>query len=152
MQKTVDQLHYWLIKVPEVFHVMTEAESTKRPAPKKWSKKEVIGHLCDAAIVHLERLLQIQYEASPYVVTTFDQVQWVALQGYQELPIEDILLLWTSLNKKIMYVLEHLAEESLGLPCMINQQQRTLRWLIEEYIQHLEHHIHQQILLDECET
>ncbi|WP_320938744.1 hypothetical protein [Lysinibacillus capsici] len=90
MQKTVEQLHYWLIKVPEVFRVMTEAEITQR---KKWSKKEVIGHLCDSAIVNLERFLQMQYEASPYVVTTYDQVQWVALQGYQELPIEDILML-----------------------------------------------------------
>lgn len=108
MQKTVEQLHYWLIKVPEVFRVMTEAEITQRPAPKKWSKKEVIGHLCDSAIVNLERFLQIQNEASPYVVTTYDQVQWVALQDYQELPIEDILMLWTSINKKIMYVLNHL--------------------------------------------
>lgn len=108
MQKTVEQLHYWLIKVPEVFRVMTEAEITQRPAPKKWSKKEVIGHLCDSAIVNLERFLQIQNEASPYVVTTYDQVQWVALQGYQELPIEDILMLWTSINKKNHVCTDHL--------------------------------------------
>lgn len=152
MQKTVEQLHYWLIKVPEVFRVMTEAEITQRPAPKKWSKKEVIGHLSDSAIVNLERFLQIQNEASPYVVTTYDQVQWVALQGYQELPIEDILMLWTSINKKIMYVLNHLDEETLAQPCVMNQQQRTLGWLIEEYMQHLAHHIHYQILMNECET
>lgn len=115
-------------------------------------QKEVIGHLCDSAIVNLERFLQIQYEASPYVVTTYDQVQWVALQGYQELPIEDILILWTSINKKIMYVLEHLDEERLAQPCVMNQQQKTLGWLIEEYMQHLAHHIHHQILMNECET
>ncbi|UUV26811.1 hypothetical protein [Lysinibacillus sp. FN11] len=40
MQKTVEQLHYWLIKVPEVFRVMLEAEITQRPAPNKWSKKK----------------------------------------------------------------------------------------------------------------
>lgn len=152
MQKTVEQLHYWLIKVPEVFRVMTEAEITQRPAPKKWSKKEVIGHLCDSAIVNLERFLQVQNEASPYVVTTYDQVQWVALQGYQELPIEDILMLWTSINKKIMYVLDHLDEETLAQPCVMNQHQRTLGWLIEEYMEHLAHHIHHQILMNECET
>ena len=39
MQKTVEQLHYWLIKVPEVFRVMTEAEITQRPAPKNGPKR-----------------------------------------------------------------------------------------------------------------
>ena len=48
MQKTADRFHDWLIKVSEIIHVM------------------------------MERFLQLQYEAFPYVVTTYDQVQWVA--------------------------------------------------------------------------
>ncbi|MFS0816149.1 DinB family protein [Lysinibacillus sp. 1P01SD] len=148
MQKTIDQLQYWIIKVPELFHVMTAEEIAHRPAAKKWSKKEIVGHLCDSAIVNLERLINIQYKASPYVVTTYDQVRWVELQGYQEMPIEAILQLWTSLNKKIIYVLENIAEKSLELPIVMNQQHLTLASLIQDYVQHLEHHIQHQI----CET
>ncbi|MFA1735953.1 hypothetical protein [Lysinibacillus fusiformis] len=39
MQNIIEQLHYWLLKVPEMFHVMTETEMTERNASNKWSKK-----------------------------------------------------------------------------------------------------------------
>ncbi|MFK5708853.1 hypothetical protein [Lysinibacillus boronitolerans] len=39
MQKTVEQLHYWLIKVPEVFRVMTEAEINTTTCSKKMVQK-----------------------------------------------------------------------------------------------------------------
>lgn len=81
-------------------------------------------------------------------MTTYDQVRWVELQGYQEMPIEAILQLWTSLNKKIIYVLENIPEKSLELPIVMNQQHLTLASLIQDYVQHLEHHIQHQI----CET
>jgi len=55
MPSIIEQLQYWLLKVPEAFHVMTETEMTQRPAPNKWSKKEFLGHLCDSALVNLER-------------------------------------------------------------------------------------------------
>lgn len=40
MQKTIDQLHYWIIKVPELFHVMTAEEIAHRPAEKSGLKKK----------------------------------------------------------------------------------------------------------------
>ncbi|WP_240186171.1 DinB family protein [Lysinibacillus fusiformis] len=75
-------------------------------------------------------------------MSTYDQVHWVELQGYQKLPIEEILLLWTSLNKKILVVLENLSEQTLSRPCDMGQQQKvTLKWLIQDYLDHLEHHV-----------
>lgn len=66
MQNIIEQLHYWLLKVPEMFHVMTE-----RTAPNNWSKKEYLGHLCDTSLINLERFIKIQYDVSPYVVSTY---------------------------------------------------------------------------------
>ncbi|WP_336634733.1 hypothetical protein [Lysinibacillus fusiformis] len=58
------------------------------------------------------------------------------------MPIEEILLIWTSLNKKIVVVLENLSEQALSRPCEISQQQEvTLKWLIQDYLDHLEHHV-----------
>ena len=70
MQKTADRFHDWLIKVSEIIHVKME--------PATCFEKEINDHLYDSAIVNFERFLQIEYEAFPYVVTTYDQVQWVA--------------------------------------------------------------------------
>ncbi|MFA1735952.1 hypothetical protein [Lysinibacillus fusiformis] len=89
----------------------------------------------------MERFIKIQYDVSPYVVSTYDQVQWVELQGYQKMPIEEILLLWTSLNKKIVVVLENLSQQTVSRPCEMGQQKVTLKWLIQDYLDHLEHHV-----------
>ncbi|XRD26807.1 hypothetical protein AABM34_11355 [Lysinibacillus fusiformis] len=48
MPKIIESLRYWLLKIPEMFHIMTETEMTERTAQNKWSKKECLGHLCDS--------------------------------------------------------------------------------------------------------
>ncbi|MFJ7919785.1 hypothetical protein ACIQ6U_08505 [Lysinibacillus fusiformis] len=58
------------------------------------------------------------------------------------MPIEENLLVWTSLNKKILVVLENLSEQALSRPCEMGQQQEvTLKWLIQDYLDHLEHDV-----------
>ncbi|MFJ7886947.1 hypothetical protein ACIQYL_02530 [Lysinibacillus xylanilyticus] len=83
MQSTIDQLYFWINKMPEEFRQMSEIEISQRPAPQKWSKKEILGHLCDSAINNLERFIKIQYEKEPLVLTPYDQVHWVKIQDYQ---------------------------------------------------------------------
>ncbi len=91
MQSIIDQLNFWINKVPEEFHQMSESKISQRPAPNKWSKKEILGHLCDSAINNLERFIKIQYDHQPFLLTPYDQVLWVQIQGYQELPIGEVL-------------------------------------------------------------
>ncbi|OAB37390.1 hypothetical protein PMSM_04820 [Paenibacillus macquariensis subsp. macquariensis] len=69
MQIVIDNLNNWLIKVPEEFSRMSELEVSERPLPHKWSKKEMLGHLCDSAINNLERFIKIQYEPQPFILT-----------------------------------------------------------------------------------
>ncbi|MFB7157861.1 DinB family protein [Lysinibacillus sp. NPDC056232] len=148
MQNIIDQLNLWINKVPEEFHQMSESEISQRSVPQKWSKKEVLGHLCDSAINNLERFVKIQYEKEPFVLTPYDQVRWVKIQGYQELPIDEILNLWVSLNKKILNVIKNIPNEKLTLQCDIGSNElKTLQWLIQDYLEHMEHHLKKQILI-----
>ena len=147
MQSTIDQLYFWINKVPEEFRQMSEIEISQRPAPQKWSKKEILGHLCDSAINNLERFIKIQYEKEPLVLTPYDQVHWVKIQGYQELPFDEVINLWVSLNKKIIHVIKNIPNEKLALQCGFeNNQLVTLQWLIHDYLEHMEHHLKKQIL------
>ncbi|MGE8000974.1 DinB family protein [Lysinibacillus sp. NPDC093190] len=147
MQSIIDQLYFWINKVPEEFRQMSEIEISQRPTPQKWSKKEVLGHLCDSAINNLERFIKIQYDQQPFVLTPYDQVHWVEIQGYQELPFDEVMNLWVSLNKKIIHVIKNIPNEKLALQCDIgNNQLMTLQWLIQDYLEHMEHHLNKQIL------
>ncbi|MGE7926833.1 DinB family protein [Lysinibacillus xylanilyticus] len=148
MQSTIDQLYFWINKVPEEFRQMSEIEISQRPAPQKWSKKEILGHLCDSAINNLERFIKIQYEKEPFVLTPYDQVHWVKIQGYQELPFDEVMNLWVGLNKKIIHVIKNIPNEKLALQCGFEKNQLvTLHWLIQDYLEHMEHHLKKQILI-----
>lgn len=146
VQNIIDQLNYWINKVPIEFRQMSEVEISQRPAPQKWSKKEVLGHLCDSAINNLQRFIKIQYEKEPFVLTAYNQVEWVKIQGYQELPIDEILDVWVNLNEKILNVIKNIPNEKLALQCDIGSNElMTLQWLIQDYLDHMEHHIKKQI-------
>ena len=50
MQKVVAGINYWIKRLPEEYNSMSEKEISNRSLSNKWSKKEILGHLCDSAI------------------------------------------------------------------------------------------------------
>ncbi|WRU96739.1 hypothetical protein RYX51_06580 [Priestia filamentosa] len=66
MQNVVESIHHWIKRLPEEYNSMSEEEISNRPSQNKWSKKEILGHLCDSAINNIERFIKIQYEEPVY--------------------------------------------------------------------------------------
>ncbi|WP_249366709.1 DinB family protein [Neobacillus rhizophilus] len=126
---------------------MSETEISNRPLPNKWSKKEILGHLCDSAINNIVRFVKIQYSEQPYVIQSYNQEQWVAVQNYQGRPLGEILTLFQNLNKQVINIIMNIPAEKLTYLCDTGNTQQTLQWLIQDYIAHMEHHINKQILI-----
>lgn len=146
MKNVIDGINYWIYYVPKEIKRMSEIDVTKRPSPTKWSKKEILGHLCDSAIMNIERFIKIQYEKQPYVLPTYNQDEWVAKQNYQDTPIEEILTLFYVLNKQIIAIINNIPDEKRSYLCDIgNNELNTLEWLIQDYYDHMEHHLKKQI-------
>ncbi|MEQ7805883.1 DinB family protein [Priestia aryabhattai] len=144
METTVVQLNEWVVKLPKKLEVLSEAAASNRPAPKKWSPKEIVGHLCDSAIHNLQRFINVQHEKKPFVLTPYKQDEWVELQHYQATPMEEIVALWRSLNKQIASVLSHIPTEKYMYQFELKDGKFvSLEWLAKDYIAHLEHHIKQ---------
>ncbi|MFJ7914312.1 MULTISPECIES: hypothetical protein [unclassified Lysinibacillus] len=54
------------------------------------------------------------------------------------------------LNKKIIYVIKNIPNEKLALQCGFeNNQLITLQWLIQDYLEHMEHHLKQIFKMNE---
>jgi hypothetical protein len=60
----------------------------RRPAPEKWSAREILCHLADTEMVFAFRLRQTAAETH-HVIQTFDQDRWAA--PYGELTVQDAL-------------------------------------------------------------
>lgn len=144
MEQIISRLTYLVTRVPVQLQTFSESELTKRPALDKWSKKEIVGHLCDSAINNLSRFIKVQFEEQPFVVTRYEQDQWVKLQKYQGADIETILKLWENLNLSIIRVVSAISELKLGYVCeLYNGEIVTLEWMIRDYVAHMEHHLEQ---------
>ncbi|TSE09258.1 DinB family protein [Aquimarina algiphila] len=107
----------------------------------KWSKKEILGHLIDSAIHNLQRFTEVQFEPKPYIVRKYNQNDLVKVNRYQECTIENIVELWGTLNKQIIFVIKNLSTEELNYKIDIEKDDlKTLDWLIVDYVEHIQHH------------
>ncbi|MDW7690972.1 hypothetical protein R9C00_20545 [Flammeovirgaceae bacterium SG7u.111] len=67
-----------------------EKESEKKPAPDKWSAKEIIGHLVDSASNNHQRFVRTSFQ-DHMVFEGYAQDGWVELQAYQSTKWEDLI-------------------------------------------------------------
>ena len=123
----------------------SEAELQQYPAPGRWSRKEILGHLIDSAANNHGRFMLAQIDApQPLKLQPYDQEAWVQLAGYQHLPAAELLALWTGYNRLILHLLAQIPESALATECFtLNLNPVTLHWLIDDYVLHLEHHVRQ---------
>ncbi|KAF6585997.1 MULTISPECIES: DinB family protein [Paenibacillus] len=144
MEAILQHLNFRITDVPSRIHTYSELDFSIRTRPKSWSKKEILGHLCDSALTNLQIFVRSQYESQPYSVLKYAQNHWVELMNYQNLSIDHILALWVMLNKQVAVVIANIPEDKLLYLCDIGEEKLvTLEWLIKDYVEHLEHHLEQ---------
>ena len=71
--------------------------AARRPAPDKWSAKEIICHLADCELTYGFRCRKIVSEPEP-VLVPFDQEAWAKSLRYQAQPLKPALATFTALR------------------------------------------------------
>lgn len=120
-----------------------------KPNPVKWSKKEILGHLCDSAMNNLNRFIRAQFEDEPFKVVPYRQDEWVKLNAYNEMKAERIAALWSAINLQIINVISRIPADKLAVKCDLGEAAlgegetvKNLLWLIN-YLVHMEYHLNQ---------
>ena len=113
----------------------------EKPGLDRWSKKEMLGHLIDSAANNHQRIVRgaqnIALDFPPY-----QQNQWVEVQRYNDADWIQLVELFVHYNLHLARVVEGLPESVLENPCSIGQDYPvTLRFVIEDYLRHLGHHL-----------
>jgi hypothetical protein len=143
MQSIVKELRDIVTTFSKRIHGIPDAEFSAKPLPRKWSKKEVLGHLIDSAQNNLRRFIVAQYEDVPSKIV-YDQDFWVASNNYQNVPKDEIVILWTLMNFRIAAVLENMPESNYKKESMTSAL-HTLEFLADDYVKHMKHHLNQII-------
>ena len=124
----------------------------EKPAPTKWSKVEILGHLVDSAANNLPRFILAQQSESPQF-SGYDQDAWVASQDYANYDWQTLTDLWVQLNHHIASLVSRIPSDYLprrivnGAEITFRTPEGavTLEYLIEDYIVHIQHHLNQII-------
>ena len=125
---------------PELLKSISEMKFSVKPAPNKWSKKEILGHLIDSAANNHQRFIRVQFEHRPLIA--YDQNSWVTYNHYNELTAKQLIRFWFVYNKHLIEIIKRIPEENLERECkMKDGKVVTLDFLINDYVVHLEHHL-----------
>lgn len=142
----MQQLEIHIETFPGKMKQLANEELLKRPAPGKWSKQEILGHLIDSAINNLKRFTEIQFLPQPYTVISYQQNELVIVNDYQNLQLQQLLDLYQALNRQIVSVVRNIPVEKLDYPVdpqYESKELKTLSWIICDYVAHMEHHFRQ---------
>lgn len=146
MVKTIQNLEYLIHQISDFIKKSSEEEISKKLSPNKWSKKEIIGHLVDSGINNLQRFTEIQFEEKPYQLKSYKQDQLVEANDYQAAKREDILNLLIAINSRIINIIKLQTDETLNYQIVTSENEHfDLKYLIEDYVTHFQHHTKQII-------
>jgi hypothetical protein len=110
------------------------------PKPGGWSRKEELGHLIDSATNNHIRFVLATLNGE-FRGPGYAQDNWVAAHGYQDLPWSDLIDLWYRYNALLAHLVERMPEAHMNNRCLVGSGDVPLRFLIEDYVLHMQHHL-----------
>jgi hypothetical protein len=120
-----------------------------KPAPEKWSYKEIIGHLTDSAANNHQKFIRTM-ATDGVQFPPYEQNYWVAAQHYNEYSWQDLLQLWEQYNRHLAHVMKFIPGEKLPNKLFIaDKGPYTLEFIVTDYVEHLKHHL--KAILPEAE-
>ncbi len=120
-----------------------EQQVAEKPYDDKWSLKEILGHLIDSAANNHQRFVRMQLQPD-IGKFSYEQEQWNAVQKYASESWDTLVDLWSSYNTHLAHVIEHVNPETLDNSCdMGYSTPKKLRFVMEDYLRHVDHHLEQ---------
>jgi hypothetical protein len=158
MPSQSDVLRATVLTAAPLLEAMSDEAAARPRAPGKWSPREVLGHLVDSAAHNHIRFVRAQFE-DDLLFPGYDQDEWVRVQAYCEAPWDELVDLWRSYNVLLARVVEALPADvcarqrprhnlhQIGWKKFSEREPACLDDLIEDYVDHLKHHVEQIVVL-----
>lgn len=107
-QQLVEQYRNGHAAVVAALHGITDAELDRRPAPGKWTAREIVHHLADSEMTSAIRLRRLIAEDNP-VIVGYDQEEFARRLSYER-PIAASLGALKAARETTCEILDRLSE------------------------------------------
>jgi hypothetical protein len=142
-----------LIELEKKLSALPESVVSRPRENRRWTRKEELGHLIDSALNNHQRFVRRQiheHVTPPYLeegtlfTAGYAQDEWVRVGQYQKRKWRDLVILWVSLNKQVVHVMEYTDDADLyGAVVIDDAAPLQLLELMVDYVGHTKHHINQ---------
>jgi len=115
-----------------------------KPAPEKWSVREILAHLADAELISGMRMRQILADKDP-ILGPIDQDAWAQNLGYRETSPPESVALFSLLRHANLRVLRRIRAEDTKKSGFHPEYKRqfTLEELLGRIARHVQDHLGQ---------
>ena len=143
MKEVADKIRATVEAAIIQFRETTDQEASIKPSPTKWSQKEILGHLIDSAGNNQQKFVRAMQQPHTDFVG-YAQDFWVAAQRYNDNNWLRIIALWVAMQRHIAFIIENVPPSALDNTISIDGSEPfTLRFIMEDYGEHLTHHLKQ---------
>jgi hypothetical protein len=141
-RELVDRYRKGYDEVRQALDGATDAQLDQRPAPGKWTAREIVHHLADSEMTSAIRLRRLIAENGP-VIHGYDQEEF-ARRLYYDRPIEASLMAFRAARETTAQILERLTDAEWGRQGTHSESgpYSVERWL-EIYAAHAHDHAEQ---------
>jgi hypothetical protein len=141
-QDLADFLEQTIVReLPNLQAIDEQGAGARLEGAGAWSRREELGHLIDSAANNHIRFVRATIEPE-FRGTGYDQEAWVRLHGYDDLPWSILIDFWQRYNSLLVHLVSRVPEERLNTRCIVGESAPvTLRFLIEDYVLHMQHHL-----------
>ena len=136
-----NQLNETINEALKAFENISIQDWNDKPLPEKWSRKEVLGHLIDSALNNIHRFIRVKEGDQTNIF--YSQDFWVEASDYQNQNFDEISSLWRMINFQIERVWRNMPDSKLEKTIPVKDENPTLKFLMEDYIDHMKHHLKQ---------
>ena len=144
MQAVAQELVVIIERVTPMLHSLASDQTlATRVDPKKWCRKEILGHLIDSACNNQQKFVRMMQQPS-LDFPGYRQDDWVAVQDWANADWEGMVSLWAAYNRHLAYLISNVTPDRLSNTIQIEGVGPfTLGFVMSDYVEHLKHHLRQ---------
>lgn len=154
MQDYIQELRSVVERSTPALLALSGDASAHRPAPGKWSPREVLGHLIDSASNNHQRFVRAQFQ-DDLVFPGYEQDDRVEAQHCHDAPWTDLVTLWRAFNLHLARVMAAVPEsvrlrahrrhnlDKIAWRAVPAGEPTTLAYFMSDYVSHVKHHLRQ---------
>lgn len=142
MRAVADDLLALVARCTPLLRAIPEDLAATRPAPGKWSKREILGHLIDSAGNNQQKFVRLQTGGASLAFVGYAQDAWVAAQRYRDADWAQLVGWWQMANEHLAHVIAHVDPACHGHTITIDGRgPYRLDFIVPDYVEHQKHHL-----------